>query len=139
MTSPRPRPRGSSIVCVLSVALLVLTACSATPPGQDARNAPPTHRLRIGLVEWKIATSSTALIAGTDRLTVTNAGTTAHDLHVIAPGLHAHTPLLAPGESTTITVETKPGETLQLTCEVPGHEDAGMHTTIAVERAARSR
>lgn len=115
---------------LLAVGALALTGCSAAGPG--AGSAPASATLRVGLVEWRIVTSSSAVLGGLDRFTVTNAGTTAHDLHVTGPGVHAHTPLLAPGATASLTVPSRGGTTLTLTCEVVGHDAAGMHATIAV-------
>ena len=96
--------------------------------------AAASDSLRVGLVEWGIVTSSTAITAGVDHLTVTNAGTTAHNLYVSGGGVHAHTADLPPGQKATLTITTRVGTTLTLTCEIPGHEDAGMHTTVTVIR-----
>jgi hypothetical protein len=110
--------------------LLAVAGCDT--PGATAASAPASGNLRVGLLEWRIVTSTAALTAGEDRLTVTNTGATAHDLHVTGPGVQAHTPLLPPGGTATLTVRTRAGETLTLTCEVTGHEDAGMHSTLRV-------
>lgn len=124
--------RACVIGLLAAVSLLAVAGCS--PAGGTAATAPASASLRVGLLEWQIITSSSALTAGTDRLTVTNTGTTAHDLHVSGPGLHVHTPLLAPGGTAGLTITTRAGTTLTLTCEVTGHEEAGMHTTVRVVR-----
>lgn len=110
--------------------LLALAGCGTATASDTA--APASASLRVGLLEWQIATSGSAVTAGVDHLTVTNTGTTAHNLHVTGVGVHAHTPLLAPGATATLTITTRAGTTLTLTCEVPGHEEAGMHTTLRV-------
>lgn len=48
------------------------------------------------------------------------------------PGVQTHTADLPPGHTATLTVTTRPGSQLTLTCEIPGHEEAGMRTTVAV-------
>lgn len=115
---------------VLATGLLTLAGCSAA--GATSGSAPASASLRVGLVEWRILTSGAAVTPGVDRFTVTNTGTTAHDLHVRGPGVHVHTPLLSPGATATVTVHSRADTTLTLTCEVPGHEAAGMRTTVAV-------
>lgn len=125
-----PAPVTRHAVGALTVVVLTVAGCST--PGPATGTAPASPTLRIGLVEWRIVTSSPALTAGTDRLTVTNTGTTAHDLHVTGPGLHVHTPLLPPGGTTTVRLTSRAGSTVTLTCEVPGHEAAGMHTRLTV-------
>lgn len=109
-----------------------VTGCAAGGPPAVAGTAAPSHSLRVGLLEWRIVTSAPAVIPGVDRLTVTNTGTTSHDLQVTGPGVRAHTPLLAPGATASLTLRIRAGTTLRLTCEVPGHEEAGMHTTLQV-------
>lgn len=113
--------------------LVALTAgCNAGQPGVTAGNAPPGHALRVGLVEWRIVTSSRAILAGTDQLTVTNTGTVSHDLYVRGGGVQAHTAPLDPGASATLSIDAVAGSTLTLSCELPGHEQAGMHATVTV-------
>jgi hypothetical protein len=95
-------------------------------------SAQPSSTLRVGLVEWGIVTSAPSLLAGSDQLAVTNAGTTPHDLHISGVGVRIHSPLLVPGAKTTVTIRTLAATVLTLTCDVPGHEAAGMHSTISV-------
>lgn len=115
---------------LLATGVPLLASCATT--GATSGSAPPSHTLRVGLVEWRILTSSAALTAGTDRLLVTNTGTTAHDLHVSGQGVHVHTPLLSPGASAALRLTTRAGTVLTLTCDVPGHDTAGMHTSLSV-------
>lgn len=111
------------------------TGCAAGGPSAPAAgSAQATTSLRVGLLEWQIITSNPGLAAGLDHLTVTNTGTTAHDLYVTGPGVNDHTPLLQPGGSAHLRLTTRAGSTLRLTCEVPGHEEAGMRTTITITR-----
>lgn len=127
---------GRPILAGLSALLIAATAGCAgdSPTAPAAGTAPATASLRVGLLEWQIITSSPALTAGVDHLTVTNTGTTAHDLYVTGPGVNDHTPLLQPGGSAHLRLTTRAGSTLRLTCEVPGHEEAGMRTTITITR-----
>jgi len=114
-----------------AVLVAAVSGCAADGPALSG-TAAASGQLRVGLVEWRIIASSTALTAGVDHLTITNTGTTGHDLYISGPGVRAHTDLLPPGMSATLTVTTRPGSTLALTCEVPGHEQAGMRSTITV-------
>lgn len=118
------------VLIAVTVAAGAAGCAGAGGPAADTGTAPPSHALRVGLVEWRIVTSSTTVAAGVDHLTVTNAGTTAHNLYITGDGIHAHTANLRPGQAVTLTITTQPGTTLTLTCEVPGHEEAGMHTTV---------
>jgi hypothetical protein len=96
--------------------------------------AAPSNTLRVGLLEWRIVTSSRAVTAGVVNLTVTNTGTTTHDLHVTGPGVRAKTSLLTPATTAKLTIITRAESSLTLTCNVPGHQQAGMRFTIAVSR-----
>lgn len=130
------RSRATQTVAVLgALAYAALTLAGCAPgPGSDTGSAAPTDVMKVGLTEWRIATSSAALTAGTDRIAVTNTGSTAHDLMIIGGGVHAHTPELVPGAAAILTIRTQPGATLLLVCDLPGHEAAGMHTTVDVIR-----
>jgi uncharacterized cupredoxin-like copper-binding protein len=69
--------------------------------------------------------------ANTDvSITVTNAGTTVHDLTF--EGVDIKSGYLQPGESTTITVNLPPGS-YTFYCTIPGHRPAGMVGTLIVE------
>lgn len=125
MTSASP----TALLALVAAGTLVAGCGTAGP---STGSAPASAALRVGLVEWRVVISGAALTAGIDRLTVTNAGTTAHDLHVTGPGVRVHTPLLSPGATVDLEVLSRAGTTLALTCEVTGHEAAGMHTTVAV-------
>ncbi|MEW1841960.1 cupredoxin domain-containing protein [Nonomuraea angiospora] len=65
-------------------------------------------------------------------LEVTNAGATAHDLVVTGHGVSAHTPVLAPGQSTTLHFDAPRGALLTLVCGVGGHEPLGMRGILRV-------
>lgn len=125
----------------LTVALVLALAgvamgCAARPPATGG--ATPSSMLRVGLVEWRIVTSSRALASGVGHLTVTNTGTTAHNLHVNGPGVRVATSRLSPGGTATLAIITRVGSSLTLTCALPGHERAGMRTSITVSRQATS-
>lgn len=134
--SARARSAALSARTVVLLAVVALAVAGCSTAGAATGTAPASPTLRVGLVEWRIVTSSPAISAGPNRLTVTNTGTTAHDLHVTGPGLHVHTPLLSPGATTTLHLTSRAGTTVTLTCEVPGHEAAGMHTRLTVTATA---
>lgn len=115
-----------------ALACLALAAGCATQPATATGTEPAGATLRVGLNEWRILISGPEVTPGIDHFVVTNAGTTAHDLHVTGPGVHVHSALLRPGRATTLIVTARPGSRLTLTCEEPGHERAGMHTTVLV-------
>lgn len=130
----RPNHPGFAVLTALTLLLIAATTgCAADSPTVTAAGtAPATASLRVGLLEWQILTSSRALTAGLDHLTVTNTGTTAHDLRITGAGVDDSTKTLPPGGTTTLTITTRRGTSLTLTCDLPGHEQAGMHTRVAV-------
>jgi uncharacterized cupredoxin-like copper-binding protein len=115
------------VVLTLAAALAGCTGGS-TPAGEQ----PPAAAMRVGLTEWTITTESATLAAGPVTLSVTNAGTTTHQLTVTATDLHRVSPLLDPGQSATVRFPAPAGQTLRLFCDRPGHEPAGMRTSLQV-------
>jgi hypothetical protein len=131
--------RPGTVAATIAAALACAGSGCAANDRHATGMAQPSTALRVGLVEWQILTSSRAVTAGIVTLTVTNTGTTAHDLHVTGRGLHAKTPLLAPGRSAKLAIATRDPSRLTLTCELPGHVEAGMRITTAISRPARRR
>lgn len=113
---------------VAAVVALASTACAA-----QATTGPSvaSDDVRIGLTEWEVATSATAISPGPVRLTVTNAGATAHDLR-FAGAADGAVPLLAPGERRTVTLNVIADGVLTLWCDVPGHRAHGMELEVPV-------
>ncbi|MEV4477354.1 cytochrome c maturation protein CcmE [Nonomuraea sp. NPDC049504] len=89
-------------------------------------------RTRVGLTEWAVTVRDPVLRAGPVTLEVTNAGATAHDLIVTGAGVSAHTPVLAPGQASTLRFDAPRGALLTLVCGVMGHEPLGMSGTLGV-------
>ena len=117
--------RGSIIAAAVALAS---AACAAQPTtGPSLASAD----VRVGLTEWELATSATTVSSGRVRLTVTNAGATAHDLR-IAGAADGALPLLAPGERRTVTLNVGADGVLTLWCDVPGHRAQGMELEVPV-------
>ena len=103
--------------------------------GQAADGPATARRIRVGLSEWTISTSSATVPSGRVTLVVTNAGGTEHDLVVRGRAGTWETPDLDPGQQSRLTVRGRAGETLHMWCSMPGHRAQGMHTTLQVEGA----
>ena len=116
------------------VAVMAVACAAPTPPAPQT----PSNDVRVGLTEWDVVASAAAVSAGPLRLTVTNAGTTAHDLRV-AGATTGGTRLLAPGESQKVTLDVAVSGTLQLWCDVAGHRDQGMTLELPVVDEGPSR
>lgn len=114
-------------------ATVVLAGCSAQEQAQAPEpSASPSDQIRVGLTEWTIHTATAVAEPGELELVVTNAGGTEHDLVVTGEFGTWRTPLIEPGDRTTLEVAADAEETLHLDCSVPGHHESGMHTTLDV-------
>lgn len=116
------------------VAALVLTGCgSGVETSAPVPTGPPVSELRIGLLEYRLALSADALQPGTVTMTITNAGSTGHDVRLRQGGtVLGATEVLSPGRKQTLRVDVAPGVPVKLDCTVGGHAEAGMHATLAV-------
>lgn len=104
-------------------------AQAAATEGQSAKQTIQVHE-----TEFKIALPTlSGLKGGEYSFVVHNDGQIQHDLVVEGPGVTgtAHTPLLAPGASATLTVKLGAGS-YTLYCSVAGHRQAGMSTKLTV-------
>lgn len=113
------------------VLMALLAGCSTGEPAGDAVAA---EVLRVGLDDYEVRTSASAAAPGELRLEVRNVGGDAHDLQIDADGEKlAATEVLGPGETGEITIEV-PADASQLTawCTLPGHRAQGMATTLRV-------
>ena len=121
-------------VALTLVAVLVLTGCgSGAETSAPVPTGPPVSKLRIGLLEYRLALSADALKSGTVTATVTNAGSTGHDVRLRQNDkVIGATEVLSPGAKQTLRVEVAPGVPVKLDCTVGGHAEAGMSTTISV-------
>jgi FtsP/CotA-like multicopper oxidase with cupredoxin domain len=94
-----------------------------------------TTTVNATLSEFKIALDKTSVPAGHVIINVHNSGTTAHNLASV--GLNVRTPMIQPGATATLDLGNVTAD-VTLICEVPGHKDSGMVTTLAIGSAATS-
>ncbi|MDP8978501.1 MAG: cupredoxin domain-containing protein [Actinomycetota bacterium] len=111
--------------------LLAVAGCAGTAPSDTG---PAASQARVGLTEWEVATSASALSQGPVRLRVTNAGATAHNLVISGEDGRVESPLLAPGEQASIAVDLAGEDEVLLWCDVPGHREQGMERAVPVGR-----
>jgi len=149
--SPRFRPaRG---LAVLVVALAALTACSdggedavgtattsaAAPTAAETGSAAPTsgddaesRTVTATEGEMFIELSTEEFAAGSYTFEVVNDGSATHDFVVERDGGDvAATDTIAPGASTSLTVDLEPGEYV-FYCSVGNHREMGMEVTVMV-------
>ncbi|MFD1659576.1 hypothetical protein ACFSL4_15550 [Streptomyces caeni] len=125
--------RRVAVPLAVVVAALAAGGCSADPAPAPPPSGPPTADMRVGLVEWGFTMSASTLRAGPVRLTVTNAGSTAHDLEV----LDGHTVLgktasLSPGAGQTLEIDLSGHSEVTFLCTLPGHRAQGMVREVRV-------
>jgi hypothetical protein len=91
---------------ILFLALTLAVAAALVPLATGAPAA--TQTVRVNATSYKIALSAKPK-AGTVRFVVRNVGDDEHDVWIRGGGRSAHTPVLAPGRSATITMKLKRG------------------------------
>ena len=98
---------------------------------------PPT--VAVKLSEWKVELSAPSVAAGPVTFTVTNTGTIPHALEVEGMGLEKETPVVQPGETTTLTLTLKPGR-YEIYCPVgsDSHKKLGMEARLQVGTHAQT-
>ena len=118
------------------LAAVLLTGCSAGTSAAPAPSGPPVSDLRVGLLEYEFALSAGAVRPGPVTVTVTNAGSTGHDVRFYqAEDEIGIVRELSPGEREQLRLEVRAGDPLRLDCTVRGHLAAGMTVRLAVADA----
>jgi uncharacterized cupredoxin-like copper-binding protein len=144
-------------LAILAVTLAALTACggddgaedaaattsaaapsssvAASPSGSDASGAAESgegETVTATEGEMFIELSEDSLAAGSYSFEVTNDGSATHDFVVERDGSDvAQTDTIAPGASTTLTVDLEPGEYV-FYCSIANHRAMGMEVTVTV-------
>lgn len=108
------------------IPFVALTLALATSLAPLATGAPAAKQMvRVNATSYKISLSKKPR-AGTVRFVVRNVGDDEHDVWIRGGGRSAHTPLLAPGRSATITMKLKRGVVYRFWCGVDDHASKGM-------------
>ena len=93
--------------------------------------APTGNReLQLTLSDLKIEPAELSAPSGNLRLHLTNDGATAHN--VVIDELGARSSMIEPGGSDVLELANIDAGTYELYCEVAGHKDAGMRSTLTV-------
>src|SRR5215472_11599269 len=106
---------------------------SSNSGSSTATSAPSGQTVTFTETEFKIATDSTNLKAGSYTFNVVNKGSFQHDLHIATPDGSeiGATSVIQPGASATLQVTLKAG-TYTIWCAVDGHRAQGMQGTLTV-------
>jgi uncharacterized cupredoxin-like copper-binding protein len=108
------------------------TETTATTETRATTETKPSSRtVKVSETEFKIKLPESSLPAGAYTFDVENDGKIAHDLVVKGQGVDEATKTIDGGDSTSLTVDLKPG-TYDLYCSVPGHKQAGMDLKLTV-------
>jgi FtsP/CotA-like multicopper oxidase with cupredoxin domain len=117
---------------ILAVLALVFAAVAAFVGDDSDGDAAPgggAAAVTVDLSEFALSPAALTVPAG-GQLTVTNSGTTAHNLSIT--GTDLATADLAAGESETLDLSSlEPGD-YEVLCTIPGHKEAGMTGTLTV-------
>jgi uncharacterized cupredoxin-like copper-binding protein len=153
--------RAHARILVAATALAVLTACGGGDGGSSASSAATgsstsaassaaseaagssgaagtsgseseDRSITATEADFTISLDEDTLKAGTYKVRVKNEGHATHDLVVEKNGVDvAHGDLIAPGDSTTFTVDLAPGSYV-LYCSVANHRQLGMELAVTV-------
>lgn len=118
------------LVGTMLVAALMMTACS--PGGQQGGGQNGTGgagTVAVSEKEWTITFPSSSIRAGKVTFVVKNEGSIEHNFVIENAGVEVDA--IQPGQSKQVTVDLKPG-TFNVVCNIPGHAEAGMKTTLTV-------
>jgi len=117
---------GSAVVLVVVVVLVALTLSSDGDDGGD----PPAAALDVSMVEMAFLPDPIEVASDDAVLRIVNDGEVEHSM--LVPDLGKGTPDLQPGQELTIDLtDQEPGE-YYVFCDVPGHREAGMETTLVI-------
>ena len=96
-----------------------------------ATPTPAAPAQEVHLIEYSIHMPDT-LPAGRRALTIENGGKEKHAFEIEGNGVHAETPVITSGSTTSLDVDLKPG-TYTVYCPVKGHKEKGMTKTVMVK------
>ena len=119
-----------STVVLGAVAIVTMARSESVVAG----SAEPPTIVSVELSEFKIAMSTTTVKPGDTTFQIKNSGSVAHNFAI--PLLKLKTEMLNPGQSATVVASSVALGTYEIVCEVAGHPEAGMKTTLKVSADA---
>lgn len=110
----------------LGVAIVLIPGCAAADHQQRTPSASVSvdavDVLRVGVLEWSVEADASSVIAGTVTVMVTNTGASRHRILIDGALGEWETPLLDPGATHELEIQTSAGEILVIGCTVTGHD-----------------
>lgn len=126
------RVRMGMLVVVVLIAVLA-AACgrggAPSQPGGQPSGPGGAAAITVDEKEWSITLANTSVKAGPISFTVNNTGSIEHNFVIVETKFEIDS--TPPGQSKTGTTTLQPG-TYTIICNIPGHEEAGMKTTLTV-------
>lgn len=120
-----------SIVVLGAVGIVSIAKYGSSP---SAVAAATESGVSVHLSEFAITMDPEIVPPGKVTFTITNGGTVIHDFTMSEFG--KNTPMINPGETTTLVVDIPSEGTYKVLCSVPGHESAGMVSSLKVSTSA---
>ncbi len=115
---------------ILLVALVAASCGGGGKPGGEQPAGPASGAaVTVSEKEWTINVSSPTVKAGRVKLVIKNEGSIEHNF--VIEGANVEVDSIQAGQSKEVTVTLKPG-TYTVVCNIPGHQEAGMKTTLTV-------
>jgi len=114
-------------------------AAAAAPVGMAAAGGGPTNMgvapsgtINAQLADFTIKQDYSTVKAGTVTIVVKNMGPSPHNYQIAGNGVMQASKTLDSGATEMLKVDLKPG-TYTVICNIPGHEQLGMKTTLIVQ------
>jgi uncharacterized cupredoxin-like copper-binding protein len=109
----------------------------AASTSSPAASAAPMKTVTIQETEYKLTPSAVTLSQpGTYVFKVVNGGSVTHALEIEGTGVKQKSPEIAPGKTTTVSVDLKGAGTYEMYCPIDGHRNKGMEGKITIGSGA---
>lgn len=128
------------MLIAMSMSIVVLGAVgivSIVNSGSDSTSSSSASIetvVEVTLSEFKVTMVPDVVPPGKVTFTITNSGATIHDFMI--PDLGQHSPMINAGETATLVANILDEGTYKVLCGVPGHEAAGMVSSLKVSADA---
>ena len=128
------------MLTAMSMSILVLGAVGIVSIVNSGPDSPSSVSIEtvveVQLSEFVITMNPAAVPPGKVTFKITNSGTTAHNFMI--PDLGQNSPMINAGETATLETIIPDEGTFKVMCGVPGHEAAGMVSSLTVSANANS-
>jgi plastocyanin len=127
------RQRYAAIAAMAAVVVVASVLLATIVGGDDDGDGgtTPTPTATVSMVEMAFEPDPIVATAGDAVLRVVNDGALPHSLVVVGAG--KGTPDLPPGEEMTVDLRDLEAGSYRVICDIPGHVEAGMETTLVLE------